>query len=333
MKERQIKVMEPHETLSKRSKAKLLNINLSSCYLKPKPAGEDEITLMNEIRDIYSRYPFKGYRRITWDLKDLGYNINRKRVYRLMQKIGLQAVYPKKNLSQRNQQHKIFPYLLKENPPQKPLDAWCVDITYIKISSGFVYLTALIDVVSRYIVGYHVSTSLDTDCCLRALEMAISKGYRARIINTDQGCQFTSQEWLYNMALLGIRVSMDGKGRCLDNIPIERFWRTVKYEEVYLKSYESVQEARESLGKYIFWYNNERRHSGLKYNRPYEVLMGTKKVDRWPFQRGGEYVDNSDELTHKFTPPTTTKSSLLNLLDFKQPMSATSQKLSSQMAA
>lgn len=332
MKDRKTKVMEPHETLSKRSKAKLLDVNLSSCYRKPKPVTTDEVTLMNEIRDIYSHHPFKGYRRITWDLKDLGHDINHKRVYRLMQKMGLQAVYPKKNLSQRNQEHKVYPYLLKENPPQKPHDAWCVDLTYIKIGNGFVYLTALIDVVSRFVVGYYVSPSLDTESCLRALEMAISKGYRARIINTDQGCQFTSQEWLYNMSLLGIKVSMDGKGRCLDNIPIERFWRTVKYEEVYLKSYESVQEARESLGKYIFWYNNERRHSRLNYNRPYEILMGIKQADRWPFQRGDEYVDNSGELAHKFTPPTT-KSSLLNLLEIKQPTSSTTQKLSSQRVA
>lgn len=267
MKERRLQVMALHPLLSKRTKAKLLEVNLSSCYLKPKPVGEEEVTLMNEIRDLYSRYPFKRYRRITWDLKDLGHDINHKRVHRLMQKMGLQAVYPKKNLSQCHPQHKVYPYLLKDNPPQKPHDAWCVDITYIKIADGLVYLTALIDVVSRFVVGYHLSPSLDTDSCLRALEMAISQGYQPVMINTDQGCQFTSQEGLYNMALLEIRVSMDGKGRCLDNIPIERFWRTIKYEKVYLKTYESVREARESLEKYISWYNNERRHSGLTYNR------------------------------------------------------------------
>jgi putative transposase len=324
--------MAPHHTLSKRSKAKLLSVNLSSCYLKPKPVADDEITLMNEIRDIYSRHPFKGYRRITWDLKDLGHDINRKRVYRLMQKMGLQALYPKKNLSLRNQQHKVYPYLLKEHPPQKPHDAWCVDITYIKIANGFVYLTALIDVVSRFVVGYHLGTSLDTESCLRALKMAIDQGYRPLIINTDQGCQFTSQEWLYNMALLEIRVSMDGKGRCLDNIPIERFWRTVKYEEVYLKTYENVQEARESLGKYILWYNNERRHSALGYNRPYEVMMGLKQADSWPFKQGDKTMDNSDELTHSFTP-TTTKLSSFNLLEIRQPTITINQKLSSHMAA
>ena len=328
MKERQIKVMQPHEILSKRMKADLLGINLSSCYLKPKAVGDEEATLLNEIRDIYSRYPFKGYRRITWDLKDLGINVNHKRVYRLMQKMGLQAVYPKKNLSQRNQQHKVYPYLLKENPPKNPHDAWCMDITYIKIASGFVYLTALIDVVSRFVVGYHLSTFLDTESCLRALEMAIAQGYRPLIINTDQGCQFTSQEWLYNMSLLGIRVSMDGKGRCLDNIPIERFWRTVKYEEVYLKTYESVKEARESLGKYIWWYNNQRRHSAVKYNRPYEILMGIEKADSWPFQEVDKTMDNSFELAHSFIPTTKLRS-----LESRQPTSTTNQKLSSQMAA
>lgn len=332
MKVRQNQVMAPHETLSKRLKSKLLNVNLSSCYLKPKPVEDTEVTLMNEIRDIYSRHPFKGYRRITWDLKDLSYAINHKRVYRLMHEMGLQAIYPKKNLSKRNQQHKVYPYLLKENPPQKPHDAWCVDITYIKIASGFVYLTALIDVVSRFVVGHHLSTTLDTDSCLRALETGVSKGYLPKIINTDQGCQFTSQEWLYNMALLGVRVSMDGKGRCLDNIPIERFWRTVKYEEVYLKTYESVGEARESLGKYIAWYNTQRRHSGLKYNRPYEVMMGIQEADKWPFQRGDEYVDNSNELPTKFTPQTT-KLGENNLLKIRQPTHTTTQKLSSQMAA
>ena len=332
MKERRVLVMAPHLLLSKRRKAELLRVTLSSWYLQPKLVGDEEVTLMNEIRDLYSRYPFKGYRRITWDLKDLGYNINHKRVYRLMGKMGLQAVYPKKNLSQRHPQHKIYPYLLKDNPPQKPHDAWCVDITYIKIAGGFVYLTALIDVVSRFVVGYHLSPSLDTDSCLRALERAIFQGYRPVILNTDQGCQFTSQEWLYNMALLGIRVSMDGKGRCLDNIPIERFWRTVKYEEVYLKTYESVQEARESLEKYISWYNNDRRHSGLNYSRPYEVLMGFQEAETWPFKQGGKTMDNSNELAHSFTP-TTPKTSLLNLFEVRQPTVTTTQKLSSQKAA
>jgi putative transposase len=247
-----------------------------------------------------------------------------------MKEMRLQAVYPKKNLSKRNQSHKVYGYLLNTHPPRKPHDAWCVDITYIKISSGFLYLTALIDVVSRCVVGHHVSTSLETESCLRALEMAVNRGLRPAIINSDQGCQFTSQEWLYGLALLKVKVSMDGKGRCLDNIPIERFWRTVKYEEVYLKTYESVKEARESIEHYISWYNHARRHSALGYNRPYQVMTGEKVADAWAFKRDDGYVDNSNELTHISTSPTITP---INVLKIKQPMENTTMNLSSQIVS
>lgn len=284
MKERQRQVMGFHKDLSKRLRARLLGVNLSSCYVKPKPASDDVVTLMNQIRDIYAMRPFQGYRRITLDLKDSGYEINHKKVYRLMKLMGLQAIYPKKNLSKRRQGDTVYPYLLKAHPPLKPHDVWCVDITYLRIGNGFIYLTALIDVVSRCVMGWSVSPFLDTQSCLDALEMAIKMGFRPLIINSDQGCQFTSQEWCYSLSLLGVRISMDGKGRCLDNIPIERFWRTVKYEEVYLRTYETVKEARESLSKYIRWYNHERRHSGIGYQRPYGVMMGQGVALSWPFQ-------------------------------------------------
>mgnify|MGYP000091027352 FL=1 len=149
MKVRQDLVKSKSKDLSKRSRAKLLDVNLSSCYVKPKAIADDNVTIMNEIREIYTMRPFQGYRRITWDLKDLGYLINRKKVYRLMKLMWIEAVYPKKNLSKRNHEHKVFPYLLKEHPPLKPHDVWCVDITYIKIATGFIYLTALIDVASK----------------------------------------------------------------------------------------------------------------------------------------------------------------------------------------
>ena len=182
MKVRQDLVKSKSKDLSKRSRAKLLDVNLSSCYVKPKAIADDNVTIMNEIREIYTMRPFQGYRRITWDLKDLGYLINRKKVYRLMKLMWIEAVYPKKNLSKRNHEHKVFPYLLKEHPPLKPHDVWCVDITYIKIATGFIYLTALIDVVSRHVMGWHVSASLDTESCLRALEIAIATGYKPKII-------------------------------------------------------------------------------------------------------------------------------------------------------
>lgn len=314
MKTRQELVKSNNEDLSKRSRAKLLSVNLSSCYVKPKAIADDTVTLMNEIREIYAMRPFQGYRRITWDLKDLGYEINRKKVYRLMKLMCIEAVYPKKNLSKRNHEHKVYPYLLKEHPPLKPHDVWCVDITYIKIATGFIYLTALIDVVSRHVMGWHVSTSLDTESCLRALDLAIATGYKPKIINSDQGCQFTSAEWIYQLTSLGVKISMDGKGRALDNIPIERFWRTVKYEEVYLNTYESVKEAKESLNAYIHWYNHRRRHSGINHHRPYEVMTGKAEATTWAFKKVEKmaesqacgYVEKSATFPRDPQGPTTT---------------------------
>lgn len=262
--------------MSKRRRAFLLGVNLSTLCVQRKPIDPYEITLMNEIQDIYGTHPFKGYRRICHDLQDQGRGINHKRVLRLMRVMGLQAVYPKKNLSKRRQEDAVYPYLLKDYPPQKPHDCWGVDITYVKLSTGFLYLTALIDIASRHIMGWHVSPYLDTDSCLRALDMALRLGQRPGMINSDQGCQFTSQDWVKRLSDEGIRISMNGKGRCLDNISIERFWRTIKYEEVYLKSYDSVVEARQEIGRYIDWYNTKRRHQGLGYITPAQAMGGAK---------------------------------------------------------
>lgn len=306
MKTRQELVKSDDKDLSKRSRSRLLGVNLSSCYVKRKAISDDAVTIMNEIREIYAMRPFQGYRRITWDLKDLGYEINRKKVYRLMKLMDLEAVYPKKNLSKRNHEHKFFPYLLREHPPLKPHDVWCVDITYINIATGFIYLTALIDVVSRHVMGWHLSTSLDTESCLRALEMAIATGYQSKIINSDQGCQFTSQEWIYQLTLLGIKISMDGKGRALDNIPIERFWRTIKYEEVYLNTYETVREARASLDAYIHWYNHSRRHSGINHHRPYEVMTGKRDATQWTFMHKAEMVESKETQTYGYVDKSST---------------------------
>jgi putative transposase len=271
---------ETNEDLSIRRRCFLLGLTRSTIYYQSSDRNFNTVDHMNEIREHYERHPFKGYKRITDDLNDQGYSINHKRVYRLMKLMGLQAIYPKKNLSRRRQEDIVFPYLLKDRPPERVHDCWGVDITYIKTANGFVYLTALIDVVSRCIMGWYLSPYLDTEGCLDALEMAINTGYKPKIINSDQGCQFTSQEWIYSLKLLEIDVSMDGKGRYLDNIFIERFWRTIKYEEVYLKTYETVSEAKESLGAYIRWYNHERRHSSLGKRRPQEVMSGIENKFR-----------------------------------------------------
>lgn len=295
--------------LSVRRRCQILGVCRSRIYHSLVSRVDDSsVAYMNEIQEIYSNRPFQGYKRITDDLKERGYMINHKRVYRLMKLMGLQAVYPKRNLSKRRQEDVIYPYLLKTHPPMNPHDCWCVDITYLKTSKGFVYLTALIDVVSRCIMGYSLSPFLDTSSCLDALEMGLKTGFKPRIINSDQGCQFTSQEWLYSLRLSGIQISMDGKGRCLDNIPIERFWRTLKYEEVYLKTYDSVNEARENLARYIYWYNHERRHSGINKMRPYEAMMAGKSR----FAKGDGYVDNFNKLSHIPTPPTTTTTTKQN---------------------
>jgi len=266
--------LEPNEDLSIRQRCELLSLPRSTVYYQSSNQDGNAADLMNEIREIYERHPFKGYKRITDDLRDKNYIINHKRVYRLMKIMGLQAIYPKKNLSRRRQNDAVYPYLLKDRPPMRSHDCWCIDITYIKMAHGFIYLTALIDVVSRCIMGWQASTCLDTDGCLDALEMAIKTGYKPKIINSDQGCQFTSQDWIYSLKLLEIDISMDGKGRYLDNIFIERFWRTIKYEEVYLRTYETVLEAKNALGTYIQWYNLERRHSSLGKKKPYEVMTG-----------------------------------------------------------
>ena len=293
--------------LSLRQKCDLLGVNRSSIYYASVQTEPDNVTLMNEISDIYAKRPFQGYKRMTDDLQDLGYAINHKKVYRLKQKMGLLTIYPKLNLSKRRQEDAVYPYLLRSHPPIKPHDCWCVDITYIKTSKGFVYLTALIDAVSRCVMGWSLSPFLDTESCLNALEMALKSGYVPRIVNSDQGCQFTSHDWTYSLSLLGIKISMDGKGRCLDNIPIERFWRTLKYEEVYLKTYDSVTEARQSLATYIDWYNHERRHSSLGKNRPHEVMTGRKMASKEAFLVVNKNVENSSEFTERFINTTTTK--------------------------
>ena len=310
MKERRALVANQDRRISKRRRASLLSVNLSTLYVKRKPVSAYEITLMNEIRDIYALRPFKGYRRICHDLQDNGHQVNYKRVLRLMRVMGLQAVYPKKNLSKRRQEDAVYAYLLRDFPPQKPHDCLSVDITYLKISTGFVYLTALIDVFSRHIMGWHLSSYLDTDSCLKALEMALKSDKIPQIINSDQGCQFTSKDWVNKLIAGGIKISMDGKGRCLDNIFIERFWRSLKYEEVYLKTYESVGEARLEIGKYIDWYNTKRRHKGLGYITPLQAMNGDRIPSKPRRARPDGFVDNSYELPTSSTGPTTTTTAL-----------------------
>jgi putative transposase len=228
---------------------------------------------MNSIHEIWLKQPSYGYRRLTKALQKQGYDINRKRVYRLMKLMDLQAIYCKPNLSISNPEHEVYPYLLKGLIIKRPDQVWCTDITYIKMPQGFVYLIAVIDVYSRYIVSWRLSTSLDTSFCLEMLCSAFCIGI-PEILNTDQGCQFTSASWITLVKSAGTLVSMDGKGRWADNIPIERFWRTLKYESVFLNAYETVVEARDGIGCFIKLYNEERLHQSLDYETPGDVYRG-----------------------------------------------------------
>ena len=247
-------------------------MNRSTLYYKGKACEVDEIELLNMIRDVWTRTPFYGYRRITKELRAAGLNVNRKRVQRLMQLGGIQAIYPGPNTSRRNKLHAVHPYLLRGLAITDPNQAWMIDITYLRVENGFMYLVALIDVYSRYVIGWQLSNTLETDFCIEASKQAL---YYAtpEIINSDQGCQFTSDEWIGFLREHGIRVSMTGKGRCTDNIYIERFWRSFKREEFYLNDYACVKDLKEAIRAYIDFYNNKRWHQSLGYKRPAEIYF------------------------------------------------------------
>lgn len=230
---------------------------------------------MDLIDIIYTQRPYFGSRRIQDALvKKYGLQINRKRVRRLMKKMGIVAIYPKKNLSKPNKDHTKFPYLLKDIEISKPNQVWGTDISYIRMKEGWLYIVAVVDWYSRYVVSYELSTTLEIDFCIHAIEGAY-KIDKAEILNTDQGSQFTSEQFLKVPLGNETKISMDSVGRAIDNIFTERFWRTLKYEDIYIKDYETVQEAKQGIREYMNFYNNERSHSSLEYQTPAEVYFGT----------------------------------------------------------
>lgn len=264
-------MVECNDCLDLKKRCKLLNVSRGSMYYKPKTVTNNDSVIANEIHDIYQEKPFYGYRRITVDLRQRGYIVNRKKVQRLLRESGIQAIYPTKNTSKRNFAEAIYPYLLKKLIIDRPNQVWQVDITYIKIRNGFVYLTCLIDVFSRKIMGWNVSTFLDTAMCLDALHNALRYG-TPEIINSDQGCQFTSEAWVAELKNNNIAISMDGKGRWADNIYIERLWRTVKRELIYLYSFETVEQVKRAIATFILFYNSKRFHQALNYHTPDDIF-------------------------------------------------------------
>jgi putative transposase len=260
------------EMLGLKKQCKLLGVARSSMYYKQKASENNDAEILNEIKDICLEHPYFGYRRVVVELRKKGFEINHKRVQRLCRDAHIEAVYPRKKTTIRNPLHKIYPYLLRDLIIDRPNQVWAVDITYIKLRCGYVYLICLIDVFSRKIMGWYLSTFLDTESCIAALENAL-KHSMPEIINSDQGCQFTSDMWTSFLSTHNILISMDGKGRWADNIYIERLWRTIKYENVFLHSYDTVEQARQALTKYIQFYNQSRPHQALNYHTPDTIFQ------------------------------------------------------------
>jgi len=227
---------------------------------------------MNLIDEEFTRHPFYGTRRMTAYLRHLGHKINRKRTQNLYRLMGLEANYPKPNLSKKHPEHKIYPYLLEDMKIDRVNQVWSTDITYIRLREGFVYLMAIIDWHSRYVLDWQLSTTLEADFCIEALARTLEKG-RCEIFNTDQGSQFTAVAFVNLLLNNGIQVSMDGKGRALDNVFVERLWRSLKYELIYQMEFKSVREAKKSICEYFVFYNNERFHQSLNYKTPRQVYF------------------------------------------------------------
>lgn len=243
----------------------------SNIYYRPRNFAQIN-NLCNEIYELWSKYSFFGYRRITAILNgQKEFKINKKRVLRLMRLIGIQAVYPKKKTTIINRKEYKYPYLLKDLKITKPNQVWATDITYIKIPGGFVYLTALIDLFSKFIVSWQLSISMNTQFCLDILDQGIKDHKKPEIINTDQGSQYTSHDWVEKLNDNKIKISMDGKGRWVDNVYMERFWRTVKQEEVYINPSDNVAQLRRGIDKFIKFYNYQRPHQSLKYKTPSQI--------------------------------------------------------------
>ena len=250
---------------------RLLAVSRSSIYRRPAEVSEEDRAIMGLIDRQYLARPYYGSRRMAAWLATQGHPVNRKRVQRLMRLMGLVAVYQRPNTSKLAAAHKVYPYLLGGLSIERANQVWCSDITYIPMAKGFLYLVAIMDWHSRAVLAWRLSNTLGADFCIEALEEALAGYGRPEIFNTDQGCQFTDTEFIAVLDRCGITISMDGKGRCMDNIFIERLWRSLKYEEVYLHAYASVAEAKAGIGAWLSFYNEERQHQSLGYHTPRQI--------------------------------------------------------------
>ena len=260
--------------MSVRRQCELLGLSRSSLYYGPAGEASEDLRLMRLIDEQYTARPFYGSRRMTIWLNERGEGVNRKRVQRLMRVMGLEAIYPKPRLSLAGKGHRIYPYLLRGVKIERRDQVWSTDITYVPMTSGFMYLAAVIDWFSRYVIGWRLSNTLDGSFCLEMLEEALRSG-KPEVFNTDQGVQFTAAAFTGCLESAGVAVSMGGRGRALDNVFVERLWRTVKYEDIYIQGYDTVPGLHRGLARYFAFYNDERPHQALDYRTPAAVYRGS----------------------------------------------------------
>lgn len=269
-----------HEDLSVRAQCRLLGLHRAGLYYDPVATSDEDLALMRLIDTLYLKRPYFGSRRMTVALQGQGHAINRKHVQRLMRLMDLEGLAPGPNTSRKAPQHAVYPYLLRGLAIERANQVWASDITYIPVAHGFFYLVAIIDWYSRRVLAWRLSNTLEAAFCIEALHEALRRWGRPEIFNTDQGAQYTSEVWTEVLKAHGIRISMDGKGRCIDNIFVERLWRSLKYEEVFLNAYDGGAEARDGIGKYMRFFNLERPHQALAYRTPADVYNESRGTNR-----------------------------------------------------
>jgi putative transposase len=266
-------MIDPEQDLPIQKQAEALEISRSTVYYQPRPISDDDLWLMRRIDELHLNYPFAGSRMLRDLLRQQGFEVGRRHIKTLMRKMAIEAIYRKPNTSKPAPGHRIYPYLLRNLVVSRPNQVWAMDITYIPMAHGFVYLAAVVDWFSRRVLAWKLSITMETSFCIEALEEALSMNEKPEIFNTDQGSQFTSEAFTGRLKKERIDISMDGKGRWRDNVFVERVWKSIKYEEVYLHAYESVSQARASIGRYIDFYNTVRPHSSLKALTPDQVYF------------------------------------------------------------
>ena len=258
----------------------LLDMCRSSLYYTPRPVSAADLTLMRALDELHLKYPFLGARRLAQMLMREGFEVGRRHVTTLMRLMGIEAIYRKKRTSIPGKGHRIYPYLLGNVAIERPNQAWAADITYLPMARGFAYLVAILDLYSRKVLAFRVSNAMSAEFCVEALEEALARFGAPEIFNTDQGSQFTDEDFIEPLQAKGVRVSMDGKGRWIDNVFVERLWRSVKYEDIYLHAYETPREVKAALTRYFSFYNASRPHQSLGYRTPDEMYFGTHEMKK-----------------------------------------------------